>query len=93
MLSSWSGVLIVLEVEERASPCSAALLTLAGQDVSVSGCDASPASAVQPHSLQLGGVWPTAGAGALEGLFEHRAEGDEGVRAGGLAAVALTACQ
>ena len=72
---------------------SAALLTVAGEDVSVSGRDASAASAAQPHRLQLGGVRPAAGAGALEGLFEHRAEGDEGVGAGRVAAVALAARQ
>lgn len=83
----------VLRVWEGAAPCSAALLAVAGQDVSVSGRNASPAGAAQPHRLQLGGVRPAAGAGALEGLFEHRAEGDEGVGAGRVAAVALAARQ
>lgn len=78
---------------EEAASCSAALLTVAGQDVSVRGGDARPAGAPQSHCLQLGGVWPAAGAGALEGLFEHRAEGDEGVGACGVAAVTLTASQ
>lgn len=87
------GILRVLRAWEGAAPCSAALLTVAGKDVSVSGCDASPAGAAQPHCLQLGGVRPAAGAGALEGLFEHRAEGDEGVRAGRVAAVSLAASQ
>lgn len=36
---------------------------------------------------------PAAGAGALEGLLEHGAEGDEGVGAGGVAAVSLAASQ
>lgn len=72
---------------------SAALLAVAGQDVSVGGRDASPPGAAQPHRLQLGRVRPAAGAGALEGLLEHGAEGDEGVGAGGVAAVALAARQ
>lgn len=72
---------------------SAALLAVAGQDVSVGGCDAAPTSAAQPHGFQLGGVRPAAGAGALKGLLEHRAEGDQGVRAGGVTTVALAACQ
>lgn len=76
-----------------AGGCSAALFTVAGEDVSVSGRDASPAGAAQPHRLQLGRVRAAAGAGALEGLFEHRAEGDERVGAGGAAAVALAARQ
>lgn len=72
---------------------SAALLAVAGQDVSVGGCDAGPAGAAQPHGFQLGGVRPAAGAGALEGLLEHGAEGDQGVRAGGVTAVSLAARQ
>lgn len=74
-------------------PRSAALLTVAGQDVSVCGGYARPTGAAQPHGLQLGGVRPAAGAGALEGLLEHGAEGDEGVGAGRVAAVALAASQ
>lgn len=73
--------------------CLAALFTAAGEDVSVGGCDTSPTGAVQPHRLQLGCVRTTARAGAPERLFEHRAEGDERVRASGAAAVALTARQ
>lgn len=73
--------------------CLAALVTAAGEDVSVSGCDPSPTGAMQPHRLQLGRVRTTARAAALEGLFEHRAEGDERVRASGAAAVALAARQ
>ena len=61
--------------------CSAALLTAAGQDVAVGGGDAHAAAAAQPHGLQLGGVRPAAEAGALEGLLQHRAEGDERVGA------------
>lgn len=78
---------------EEAAPRSTALLAVASKDVSVSGGDAHPAGATQPHGLQLGGVGPAAGAGALEGLLEHGAEGDEGVRAGRVAAVALAASQ
>lgn len=86
-------MLRVLRVWGGTAACSAALLTVASKDVSVSGCDASPTSTAQPHRLQLGGVRPAAGAGAFERLFEHRAEGDEGVRASGVAAVALAARQ
>lgn len=86
-------MLRVLRVWEGTAACSAALLTVASKDVSVRGCNASPTSAAQPHRLQLGGVRPAAGAGAFEWLFKHRAEGDEGVRASGVAAVALTARQ
>lgn len=78
---------------EVAGRCLAALFTAAGEDVSVGRYDTSPTAAVQPHRLQLGRVWTAAGAGALEGLFEHRAEGDERVRASGAAAVALAARQ
>lgn len=73
--------------------CSAALLAVAGQDVPVGGCDAGPVGTAQPHGFQLGGVRPAAGAGALEGLLEHGAEGDQGVRAGGVTAVPLAARQ
>lgn len=83
----------VSRVRESAALCSAALLTVAGKDVSVSGSDASPTSATQPHGLQLGGVRSAAGAGALEGLLEHRAERDEGVRTGCVAAVSFAAGQ
>ena len=55
---------------------SAAFLTVTGKDVSVSGRDATPSGTAQHHCLQLGGVWPATGAGALERLLEHRAEGD-----------------
>lgn len=83
----------VLRAPDVAGRCLAALFTAAGEDVSVSRCNTSPTGAVQPHRLQLGRVRTAARAGALEGLFEHRAEGDERVRASGAAAVALTARQ
>lgn len=82
-----------LDGDWRGRRCSAALLAVAGQDVSVGGCDTAPAGAAQSHGFQLGGVRPATGAGALEGLLEHRAEGDQGVRAGGVTTVALAAGQ
>lgn len=84
---------VVPRAPDVAGPCSAALFTVAGEDVSVGGRDTSPTGAAQPHRLQFGRVRAAAGAGALEGLLEHRAEGDEGVRASGAVAVALTARQ
>lgn len=74
-------------------PSSAALLTVAGEDVAVGCCDAGPSGAAEPHSLQLGGVGLAAETGTLEGLLQHRAEGDERVGAGRVAAVALTPSQ
>lgn len=83
----------MLAAPDVAGRCLAALFTVAGEDVSVSRCDTSPTGAAQPHCFQFGRVRTAARARALEGLLEHRAEGDEWVRASGAVAVALTARQ
>lgn len=75
------------------SSCSAALLAVARQDVAICCRDASPSATTKSHGLQLGRVRTAAGAGAFEGLFKHRTEGDERVRAGRVAAVTLAASQ
>lgn len=59
----------------------AALLTVTGQDVPVSGGESHAPGAAQPQCLQLGGLGPTAVTGGAEGLLEDSAEGDQGLGA------------
>lgn len=62
-------------------PLGIALFTVAGEDVTVGGCEPHASRAAQSHGLQLGSLWPAAVAGGSERLFKDSTEGHHWLRA------------
>lgn len=70
-----------------------AFFTVAGEDVTISGCESHATWTAQSHGLQLGSLWPAAVAGGTERLFQNSTERHHWLWAWDLTATSFTASQ